>query len=143
MSKHFEDNKKADTKISVSPLFQDLSSIFTGQQQTSADSSPKQHRFLTTRRNNMDQLSDCNRISFFTSEFPTLPRKISEYLRIDFSSGANTRKIRGFHKVLNSSSLCLRGILSLCKKHHFGLRNGPFHRPKSTILHHEMGYFGP
>lgn len=30
MSKHFEDNKKADTKISVSPLFQDLSSVFTG-----------------------------------------------------------------------------------------------------------------
>ena len=66
------------------------------------------------------QLSDCNRILIFTSEFPDIPRKISEYLRTDFPSGANMRKMRGFHKALNSNDLYLKGILLLCKKHHFG-----------------------
>ena len=42
------------------------------------------------------------------------------------SSGSNTRKIRGFYKILNSNDLCLRGSFPHCKKHHFGLRNGPF-----------------
>ena len=66
------------------------------------------------------QLSDCNLILIFRSEFPDIPRKISEYLQTEFPSGANMREMRGFHKALNSNDLCLRGILSLCKKHHFG-----------------------
>ena len=71
-------------------------------------------------------LSNRNRILIFRSEFPILPRKISEYLRTELSSGSNTRKIRGFYKILNSNDLCLRGSFPHCKKHHFGLRNGPF-----------------
>ena len=66
------------------------------------------------------QLSDCNRLLIFRSEFPDIPRKISAYLQTEFPSGANMRKMRGFHKALNSNDLCLRGILLFCKKHHFG-----------------------
>ena len=86
-------------------------------------------------------LSIYKRIPIFTSGFPDIPRKISAYLRADFPSGANTRQISGFYKILNINDLCLRDILSLCKKHHFGLRNGLFWRPKSTISHPEMGFF--
>ena len=86
-------------------------------------------------------LSIYKRIPIFPSGFPDIPRKISAYLRADSSSGANTRKIRVFYKILNINDLCLRGILSLCKKHHFGLRNGLYWRPKSTISHPEIGFF--
>ena len=85
------------------------------------------------------QLSDYNLILIFTSEFPDIPRKISEYLRTDFPSGANTRKMRGFHKALNSNDLYLKGILLLCKKHHFGLRNGPFQGAIWFFLASEIG----
>ena len=85
------------------------------------------------------QLSDCNRILIFRSEFPDIPRKISEYLRTDFPSGANMRKMRGFHKTLNSNDLYLKGILLLCKKHHFGLRNGPFQGAIWCFWVSEMG----
>ena len=87
-------------------------------------------------------LSNRNRILIFRSEFPILPRKISEYQRTELSSGSNTRKIRGFYKILNSNDLCLRGSFPHCKKHHFGLRNGPFQGPKQAILHPDMGFIG-
>ena len=85
------------------------------------------------------QLSDCNRILIFRSEFPDIPRKISAYLQTEFPSGANMRKMRGFHKALNSNDLYLKGILLLCKKHHFGLRNGPFQGAIRCFLVSEMG----
>ena len=85
------------------------------------------------------QLSICNRFSFFLPRFPDIPRKISAYLLTDFFSGANTRKIRDFYKLLNINELHLKGIFPHCKKHHFVLRNGPFQRLKSTISHPKMG----
>ena len=88
------------------------------------------------------QLSICNRILNFGSEFPHIPRKISAYLLTDFPPGANTRKIRGFHKILDINDLYLRNISSHCKKHHFGIRNRPFRRLKCTISHPNMGFFG-
>ena len=75
------------------------------------------------------QLSNWKRILIFPSEFSVLPRKISAYLRAESPSGANTRKIRGFSKILNINSLYLMVILSHCKKHHFTFRNGPFQGP--------------
>ena len=89
------------------------------------------------------QLSICNRFSSFLPRFPDIPRKISAYLLTDFPSGANTRKIRGFYKILDINDLYLRVISSHCKKHHFVLRNRPFRRLKSTISHPKMGYFAP
>ena len=68
------------------------------------------------------QLSDCNRILIFRSEFPDIPRKISEYLRTDSPSGANLRVMRALRKQLNSNNLCLKGIFMHCKKHHFDLQ---------------------
>ena len=88
------------------------------------------------------RLSNCKRFLIFRSKFSTLPRKISAYLRTGSSSGANTRNIRGLHNVLNVSSLCLKDVLSFCKKHHFGLRNGPYQGLKSTISHPKMGLIG-
>ena len=67
------------------------------------------------------QLSICNRFSSFLPRFPDIPRKISAYLLTDFFSGANTRKIRGFYKILDINDLYLRDIFSFSKKHHFGL----------------------
>ena len=85
-------------------------------------------------------LSNYNRILFFHSGFPDIPRKISAYLRAESSSGANTRKIRGFYKVLNINDLCLRGISSHCKKHRFGLRNGLFQGAKWCFSAPDMGF---
>ena len=87
------------------------------------------------------QLSICNRFSFFLPRFPDIPRKISAYLQTDSSSGANTRIIRGFYKILNINDLCLRGILSFCEKHRFVMRNGPFQGPKNSISHPNIGFF--
>ena len=89
------------------------------------------------------RLSICNRFSFFLPRFPDIPRKISAYLLTDFPSGANTRKIRGFYKILDINDLYLRAISSHCKKHRFVLRNRPFRGLKSTISHPKMGYFAP
>ena len=102
---------------------------------------PDKRCFLIRRENRYGQHSNCKRISVFPSEFPDIPRKISAYLRTDTSSGANMRKIRSFYILLIISDLCLSGISSHCKKHRFGLRNRPFRRLKSTILHPKMGYF--
>ena len=89
------------------------------------------------------QLSICNRFSSFLPRFPDIPRKISAYLLTDFPSGANTRKIRGFYKILDINDLYSRDISPHCKKHHFGMRNRPFRRLKCTISHPKMGYFAP
>ena len=88
------------------------------------------------------QLSICNRFSFFLPRFPDIPRKISAYLLTGFPSGANTRKIRSFYKILDINDLYSRDISSHCKKHHFGLWNRPFRRLKCTISHSKMGLIG-
>ena len=88
------------------------------------------------------QLSICNRFSSFLPRFPDIPRKISAYLLTDFFSGANTRKIRGFYKILDINDLYLRDIFPFCKKHHFGMRNGPFQGLKSTISCPKTGFIG-
>ena len=98
-------------------------------------------RLMRLRMNRCGLLSDCNRIPVFHSGFPDIPRKISAYLRTESSSDANTRILKGFYKMLYINDLHLRGISSLCKKHHFGLRNGLYWRPKSTISHPEIGFF--
>ena len=72
------------------------------------------------------QLSDCNRILIFRSEFPVIPRKINEYLRTDFPSDANTRIIRGYCKLLISNNLCLTDTFLHCNKHHFSMRLSPY-----------------
>ena len=87
-------------------------------------------------------LSDCNRISFFPSEFSDIPRKISAYLRTESYSGANTRIMRGSHIVLIINDLYLNGISSHCKKHHFGLRNGQYLVLKQAISHPNIGFIG-
>ena len=89
-----------------------------------------------------EALTDCKRFPIFPPRFSDIPRKISAYLRTKSPSGANMRIMRGFHNILNINNLNLRDILSLCEKHHFGMRNGPFQRPKSTISHLNMGLIG-
>ena len=84
-------------------------------------------------------LSIYNLILISRSGFHILPRKISAYLRADSPSGANTRKIRHFRKILKTSNLYLMGILSLCEKHHFGLRNGLYWDAKWCFSAPEMG----
>ena len=71
----------------------------------------------------------------FSSEFSVLPQKISENLRTDSLSGANTRIVRTLHKLLNSNNLCLMFIFSCCNKHHFSMRYCPFQGLKRTISH--------
>ena len=97
-------------------------------------------RLMRLRMSLCGLLSDCNRIPVFHSGFPDIPRKISAYLRAESSSGANTRIMRGLYKMLCINDLYLRGILSLCEKHHFGLRNGPFQKLKQAISHPNMGF---
>ena len=96
--------------------------------------------FRMSEQEQHSPLSICNRFSVFPSGFPDIPRKISAYLRPESSSDANTRILKGFYKMLYINDLHLRGISSLCKKHHFGLRNGLYWRPKSTISHPETGF---
>ena len=38
--------------------------------------------------------------------------------------------------------LSAMGYPLFCEKHHFGLRNGLYWRPKEALLHHERGSFG-
>ncbi len=96
--------------------------------------------FLSVERNRYRQLSICNRFSIFSPQFTDIPRKISVYLRPYPTSNANTRNIRGFHKPLNSNDLCLIGIFQCCKKHHFGMRNGPFQGAIWCFSAPEMGF---
>ena len=88
------------------------------------------------------QFSNCKQFLIFPSQFPDIPRKISAYLQANFPSVANTRNISGLCKSLNVNNLYLMGILSFCKKHHFGLQNGPYWRLKSTISHLNIGLIG-
>ena len=64
-------------------------------------------------------------------------------MRPDSPSDANTRKIRGFYNLLIISDLYLNDIALHCDIAHFGLRNGLFQRPKSTISHPKMGFIAP
>ena len=84
-------------------------------------------------------LTDFQFPAIFSSEFSVLPRKISENLRTDITSDANTRIIRTSHKSLNSNSLCMTFIFSSCNKHSFGLWYCPFQALKCSISHHNMG----
>ena len=51
------------------------------------------------------QLTDFQYPAVFPFEFSVLPRKISEYLRADFPSDVNSRKIRVLFKILNIKDL--------------------------------------
>ena len=51
------------------------------------------------------QLTDFQYPAVFPFEFSVLPRKISEYLRADFPSDVNSRKIRVLFKMLNIKDL--------------------------------------
>ena len=104
---------------------------------------PNKRCFLLTRWKRYGQLSNRNRFLFFPSRFPDIPRKISAYLRTDSPSGANTRNIRGYHKTLNINKLCLKGILSFCNMHHFGMRNGLYWDAKWCFSASEMGFIAP
>ena len=84
-------------------------------------------------------LSNYNRILIFPPQFPTLPRKISAHLQTNIPSGSNTRIMRALRNTLNINNLISRHISPHCKKHHFGLPNGPFRRQKSTISHPKIG----
>ena len=92
------------------------------------------------------RLSNCKRFLIFRSKFPTLPRKISAYLRTGSSSGANTRNIRGLHKTLNINYLYLRffsrfakSTISACNKAYIGGRKAPYCTLKWAFLDCEMG----
>ena len=100
-----------------------------------------QRGFLLPEWQQYVALSDWKQILIFPPWFSVIPRKISAYLRTDSSSGANTRIMEAFNNILNINNLRLRDILSLCKKHHFGMRNGPFQGLKSTISHPNIGFF--
>ena len=95
--------------------------------------------FHSARMKQYGRLSNCNRILIFPSEFSVLPQKLSEYLRTDSPSDANTRKIRTLRKLLNTSNLYTGTIFSSCNKHHFSMWYCLFQGPKCAISHHEMG----
>ena len=80
-------------------------------------------------------LSNFKRLAIFSSEFSVLPPKISEFLRADSPSDANTRKIRGLHRTLNISGLHSTAIFSSCNKHRFGMWYCPFQGLKCVISH--------
>ena len=84
-------------------------------------------------------LTDFQFPAIFSSEFSVLPRKISENLRTDITSDANTRIIRTSHKSLSSNNLFFTSIFSSCNKHRFGLWYCPFQALKRTILHPDKG----
>ena len=101
---------------------------------------PYKHCFLLPVRRRYGRLSIYNLISFFPSEFPYIPRKISAYLRTELPSRANTRIMRGIYIILIINDLCLKGISSQCKKHHFGMRNGLYWSAKWCFSSTEMGF---
>ena len=101
---------------------------------------PDNRCLFPLKTNRYVPLSDCNRILIIPSQFPDIPRKISEYLQTKSPSGANTRIMRGFYNILNTSNLYLRGISSLCEKAHFVMQNGLFQMAKWPISHPNMGF---
>ena len=104
---------------------------------------------MRLRMNPCGLLSDCNRIPVFHSGFPDIPRKISAYLRTESSSGANTRIMRGFCKMLYINDLYLRVFLrfakstiSACEMAYIGGRKAPYRTLIWALSQHEMGCFG-
>ncbi len=73
--------------------------------------------------------------AIFPSEFSVLPQKISENLRADSASDANSREIRVLYKPLNIKHLHTRGIFLSSKTHYFSTWYGPFHGLKRAISH--------
>ena len=88
-------------------------------------------------------LSNCKQILIFRSGFPVLPRKISEYLRADSPSGANSRIIRGWYKTLSVRYLYLTTIFSCRNKHHFSMRYCPYQGLKCLISRHDIDKIKP
>ena len=80
-------------------------------------------------------LSNFQYPAIFQSEFSVLPRKISENLRADSPSDANSREIRVLYKLLNIKHLHTRYIFLSCKTHYFSTWYGPFHGLKRAISH--------
>ena len=116
-------------------------SDFCGQASEKAENFfPYKHCFLLPVRRRYGRLSIYNLISFFPYEFPHIPRKISAYLQAESSSRANTRIMRGFYIILIINDLCLKGVSSHCKKHHFGMRNGLYWSAKWCFSSPEMGF---
>ena len=66
-------------------------------------------------------LSDFQHSVFFSSEFSVLPQKISENLRADFPSDANSRKIRVLRNLLNINGLNVKTDFPSCNMHCFGM----------------------
>ena len=89
------------------------------------------------------QLSNCKQILIFRSGFPVLPRKISEYLRADSPSGANSRIIRGWYKTLSVKYLYLITVFSYRNKHHFSMQYCPYQGLKCLISRHDMDLIRP
>ena len=107
------------------------------------------HCLLMLKWERYRRLSNCKRFLIFRSKFPTLPRKISAYLRAELSSGANTRIMRGFHNILNINDLYLRvffrfakSTISACNKAHIGGRNAPYRTLIWALSYCEMGNIG-
>ena len=116
-------------------------SDFCGQASEKAENFfPYKHCFLLPVRSRYGRLSIYNLISFFRYEFPHIPRKISAYLRTELPSRANTRIMRGIYIILIINDLCLKGVSSHCKKHHFGMRNGLYWSAKWCFSSTEMGF---
>ena len=97
---------------------------------------PDKRCFLIRRENRYGQLSNCNRISVFRFQFPDIPRKISAYLRADFTSDANTRKIRGFLYSVDYQWF-------MFERYFFALQKAPFRLAKWPISGCEMVLFSP
>ena len=102
---------------------------------------PDQRCFLQAGCADIDNFQFVTGFRFLCPGFPIYPE--SAYLLTDFFSGANTRKIRGFYKILDINDLYLRDIFSFSKKHHIALRNRPFRGLKCTILHPKIGLIAP
>ena len=78
--------------------------------------------FSSAESKSIRALSDFQYPAVFPSEFSVLPRKISEYLRADTPSDANSRIIRVLCKVLNIKYLYLTYVFSFCDKHRLSMQ---------------------
>ena len=78
----------------------------------------------------------------FPLEFSVLPQKINEYLRADFPSDANMRKIRVLHKWLDASDLHPETIFSSYEMHRFSTWYCLFQGVKCTISHPDTDQTG-
>ena len=74
------------------------------------------------RRLENTELSNFQYPAIFSSEFSVLPQKSSAYLRADSPSGANSRILRGYPKILDARHLHTTIILSAYEKHCLGMR---------------------